>query len=118
MNDERLAAWLLVRGHQQPREERRRIEDAGAEHAGSRGTQSRALPTISGTSYGMRTPSWVVLRDVKTFVDERHHRAGDQAVHDRSGDPAAIRPVTPKTAAANTIAPASIEAPASSGKES
>jgi hypothetical protein len=66
----------------------------------------------------MSTPSWDVLREVKTLTTNGITAPAIRPFTIGAGIHAAIRPVTPKTAAANTIAPASIEAPASSGKPS
>ena len=48
---------------------------------------ARALPTMSGTSAGMRTPSWLVLSDVKMFTTNGITAPAIRPLHDRCGDP-------------------------------
>ena len=75
-----------------------------------------AAPTIIGASIGIRTSPWDVLKDVKTSTTNGITAPAISPYTIGAGTHAAIHRVSPKIPAANTIAPARIEAPESSAK--
>src|SRR5215210_1592315 len=75
-----------------------------------------AAPTISATSPGTSTPSCDVLSDVNTFTMNGITAPAISPCTIDAGIHAPTRPVSPSAAPIRTIAPASIDAPASSAK--
>ena len=79
---------------------------------------SSAAPTINGTSSGSSFPRSEVLRAVNTFTTNGSTTPAISPCTICGGIQAPIRSVTPSSASGRRIAPATIAAPASSGKVS